>query len=180
VTVRLVSCVLVCLSVSVCYTPVLCQKAQLRITQTMPCTIIYGIQFPDDNDRSEMNRKYKGEAAGCLPPRPTAGRHQVLRLRRRIRPVPPRSSPTRPGHIRPLYPRGVPPVRYPRGIDYPFRAPQAVRSGVVTAWLQPQFSDLDVEVEVGPPTTPASGREWSGDHSRPGVVHVSCVYHHTG
>ena len=31
---------------------------------------------------------------------------------------------------------------------------QAVHSGVVTAWLQPQFLDFDVEVEVGLPTTP--------------------------
>ena len=58
------------------------------------------------------------------------------------------------GRIRPLYPGGVPPVRYPRGIDYPFMAPQAVRLGVVTAWLQPQFPDLDVEADAGPPTTP--------------------------
>jgi len=53
------------------------------------------------------------------------------RLRGRARRVP--------GRIRPPYPRSVPPVRYPRGIDHPFMAPQAVRSGVVTAWLQPQF-----------------------------------------
>ena len=33
-------------------------------------------------------------------------------------------------------------------------APQAVCSGVVTAWLQPQFLDLDVEAEVGLPTIP--------------------------
>jgi len=59
-----------------------------------------------------------------------------------------------PGRVRPLYPRDAPPVRYPRDADFPFMAPQAMRSGVVTAWLQPKFLDLDFEAEVGLPTTP--------------------------
>jgi len=68
------------------------------------------------------------------------------RLRGRARRVP--------GRARPSYPRSVPSVRYPQGSDCPFPASQAVRSGVVTAWLPPQFPVLGVEAEVGPPTTP--------------------------
>jgi len=69
------------------------------------------------------------------------------RLRGRARRVP--------GRTRPSYPRGVPPVRYPRGIDNPLVAPQTTRSGVMTAWLPPQFPVLDVEAEAGLPTTPS-------------------------
>jgi len=59
-----------------------------------------------------------------------------------------------PGRIRPPYPRSVPPVRYPRGINYPFMAPQATRSGVVTAWRQSRLLDFDVEVVIDTPSTP--------------------------
>ena len=58
------------------------------------------------------------------------------------------------GRIRPPYPCGVPPVRYPREADRYFVTPQAVRSGVVTAWLQPQLLDFDAGAGTGLPASP--------------------------
>jgi len=58
------------------------------------------------------------------------------------------------GHIWPPYPQGIPLVRYPRDVDRQFVTPQAVRSGIVTAWLQPQFLAFDVGEGVGLPATP--------------------------
>jgi len=57
-------------------------------------------------------------------------------------------------HTRPPYPRGVPPVCYPREANGQFVTLQAVRSGIVTAWLQPQFLAFDAGEGVGIPATP--------------------------
>ena len=59
-----------------------------------------------------------------------------------------------PRRIWPPYPHGVPPMHYPRDADRQFVTPQAVRSSIVTTWLQPQFLAFDEDEGLGLPATP--------------------------
>jgi len=59
-----------------------------------------------------------------------------------------------PGRACPPYPWGVPPICYPRVEGRQFVMPQAIRSSIVCAWLQPQFLASDAGEGVGLPAIP--------------------------
>jgi len=71
------------------------------------------------------------------------------------------------GRTRPPHTRGVLPDHCPRGVGYPFRVPQVVRSGVVTVWRQPGLLDFDVEVVFDNPPTSSPPAGLSQSHTPP-------------